>query len=90
MNTFLRTKDEQEKHSFKNGQGILAKNLPFLDVTFSKMKPGLVQEKMSYYARCAFILEVVIDENKINKLNFCLAEKQNHVMPLYQRTPMVN
>ena len=54
------------------------------------MKPGLVQEKMSYYARCAFILEVVIDENKINKLNFCLAEKQNHVMPLYQRIPMVN
>ena len=46
------------------------------------MKPGLIQEKISYYVRCALILEVVIDENKINKLNFCLAEKQAHVMHL--------
>ena len=46
------------------------------------MKPGLIQEKISYYVRCALILVVVIDENKINKLNFCLAEKQAHVMHL--------
>ena len=46
------------------------------------MKPGLIQEKISYYVRCALILEVVIDENKINKLNFCLGEKQAHVMHL--------
>ena len=40
-----------------------AKHLTLLDVAFSEMIPRF-KERRSYYARCALILEVVIDENK--------------------------
>ena len=80
MATFMWTADEPKKHSFRKGQGILAKYLPFLDVAFAEMKPRFIQEKRSHYERCGFIPEVVMkhDKKKINKL--CLTEKWDHFM----------
>lgn len=58
-----------------------AKHLTLLDVAFSEMIPRF-KERRSYYARCALILEVVIDENKKNQHSQCLTEKQDHVKAL--------
>ena len=61
----------------------------FQKPTRNSGKALIIEEKRSYYPRCALILEVVIDENKINELNQCLTE--NWIMlRLYQHTSIVN